>query len=1073
MGFYGNIADSSHIHFQFDKIFSSRTAMDRECISGSDGIYAGRFVLVKYDSEVYQEEIQYGYFGIGEQSEILYKDAACTVPYIFTTFSVVSSDNTSSTNWSSYYNKVPEGDSYVRLKNELEFKEGQDYWIANAADGTNNFNLVSNGTIVYLRDTSQPGSIPYICLRCTGETSGEPATWETTSTSGHYQNYFDNYELDQRTYGDGFNHRGYDATVWQKIYGENGGKFILIATLNASQPSIEFIQDPPSTAPLAATIDPTSTEDVYKIHVPTHWGLQFAADTPVEEGGLSDQRVTIKKLVLDGNGNETYDQNGDLITIDTEIDASIYFNKAGFNSTKRSYIPSSGENGVPNRLLLEPTGESGKKYYDFNGNVIKKDTLELSVHVPAIGNMASDGYDLIYGYDENTQNRFTDVDWVEGDRTDDEKYFGLTGLKTHDLNTLAGTLNEMHDKLGQSVIHLYAAPTQANAVNWSDNYIYEYNGNFFRRGIGYKTTRVEDYLYKVDPAASQHFNNYPADEGEDTRHFTRSIGQNGAYIYTPVPATATYQTNVTYYYRIKWCKYTRDLHADSNFTINKYYVTDDNGVTFYPCTDTEYNANRDRDDGGYWLKSINPARFSQITLEPYIKDSFYYMNEDNYICDQQPTAEGPKDPYGQYYRIIDLAAPKRFTNAYRSNYFYRLDTNGDYTRETATLISPTDNRLFYEVQVEDHAFQDIDENDVVTYPPRIIYIPNVFHRYDERNPDAGVTLATEETFTARPDGSLHYYKLEFSTEKIFTIINGVIYEGYPEIRRIEVTDWLVNRAYNSETNTYTTYYYRDTEKNKYTKYENLEVLFGAAAYTTPRIYYTLPSIASYNQNQLYVAGRYYTRDIIAESPTYHSYFKSNNTYLDGDNRWTGNEIDFYTILPENVQKVLYPFYVPGRYYIDISLAQDETEFDIDNNSVKQDRQYYEKTRLFVDYDTRHECPHGFEWNDLAPYVPPSITLYAREEEVTAVPLDKAYSGSTNLSSINDFLLFLNRSFDADNEETRDLTTFRGVYNTLRDILYQIKRLQPGKILFVNDFGQITTGTETNSVNYSDIKALVH
>ena len=52
MGFYGNTTDTSKTHFQFDKIFSSRTAMDRACAEGIDEVYTGRFVLVKYDHEI-------------------------------------------------------------------------------------------------------------------------------------------------------------------------------------------------------------------------------------------------------------------------------------------------------------------------------------------------------------------------------------------------------------------------------------------------------------------------------------------------------------------------------------------------------------------------------------------------------------------------------------------------------------------------------------------------------------------------------------------------------------------------------------------------------------------------------------------------------------------------------------------------------------------------------------------------------------------------------------------------------------------------------------------------------------
>ena len=125
MGFYGNITDSSHTHFQFDKIFASRTEMDRACLSGTDGIYAGRFVLVKYDTEsrVFQGDILYGYYGVGANSNILYTNPTYTQPYIFTTFTEVQEPD--SANWQSYYRRIARGDFYFKLASESEVVEGQ------------------------------------------------------------------------------------------------------------------------------------------------------------------------------------------------------------------------------------------------------------------------------------------------------------------------------------------------------------------------------------------------------------------------------------------------------------------------------------------------------------------------------------------------------------------------------------------------------------------------------------------------------------------------------------------------------------------------------------------------------------------------------------------------------------------------------------------------------------------------------------------------------------------------------------------------------------------------------------
>ena len=48
MGFYGNIVNSNKAAFTFDKVYSSRYDMDREC--NSDDVFLGRYVLVEYDN---------------------------------------------------------------------------------------------------------------------------------------------------------------------------------------------------------------------------------------------------------------------------------------------------------------------------------------------------------------------------------------------------------------------------------------------------------------------------------------------------------------------------------------------------------------------------------------------------------------------------------------------------------------------------------------------------------------------------------------------------------------------------------------------------------------------------------------------------------------------------------------------------------------------------------------------------------------------------------------------------------------------------------------------------------------
>ena len=53
MSFYGNVTNTSRTQFQFDRIYSSRKEMEQN--KEKDGIYAGRFVLVEYDSEMHMD----------------------------------------------------------------------------------------------------------------------------------------------------------------------------------------------------------------------------------------------------------------------------------------------------------------------------------------------------------------------------------------------------------------------------------------------------------------------------------------------------------------------------------------------------------------------------------------------------------------------------------------------------------------------------------------------------------------------------------------------------------------------------------------------------------------------------------------------------------------------------------------------------------------------------------------------------------------------------------------------------------------------------------------------------------
>jgi len=213
-------------------------------------------------------------------------------------------------------------------------------------------------------------------------------------------------------------------------------------------PGLELFPDAPSVLPSAPYIDSKSSEALYRIHVPSHWGFRVKEASFYEDDfgnriyPFSDERI------MQTFGNYNPETNELESTSSEEIDAAIYFNKKASDKSYRNY-----DETTENKIDITPTGSSGKKYFDKNGNQVTIDTYELSVTLPMIGNMVSDGYDLIYGAKPTPDEhgdilRYTDVSWIDGSQTQEVKYNGFDNKKTHDLETLAGTLNTLHDRLG-------------------------------------------------------------------------------------------------------------------------------------------------------------------------------------------------------------------------------------------------------------------------------------------------------------------------------------------------------------------------------------------------------------------------------------------------------------------------------------------------------------------------------------------------------------------------------------------------------------------------------------------------
>lgn len=435
MGFYGNITNTSKTQFQFDRTYPNRATMEANLTT--DGIYTGRYVLIEYDTDL---------------SKTL--------------------------------------DTFMRVY----MKEGVAYTTADFSDVSKlKKKDIGLGDIVFTSNDYIAGQplVPTDCVfwKCTSnldENSSEPATFARVVSSE--SNYVMNFNIDTAKYGES---RGYDSTVWQKVYVNNIEKYVQIAELNSVVPTFDISADAPTIHPIQPHFDINSTNVYYKLHWQPQWGFR------AKEAKLGNKTMSNDKNNYPSDEKIQYDifsydsDTGTTNSSTVEYDAAIYYNKLGFDKTIRTKVP--GED----HIQVLPTGISGTSYNthsltEESSNNTQADIQEFQILLPSLGNTISDIWDLIYGYgkkilpDEtydpnipsSNQNRFKNIEWK--DAKDDS-----TEGMTRDLGTLAGCINKVHDLIGMIITN--KSDSELNEEGFNNNYIYRDNDNKYYRIHKYPT----------------------------------------------------------------------------------------------------------------------------------------------------------------------------------------------------------------------------------------------------------------------------------------------------------------------------------------------------------------------------------------------------------------------------------------------------------------------------------------------------------------------------------------------------------------------------------------------------------
>ena len=523
MGFYGNITNVNKSTFQFDKIYPNRREMDISC--ASDGVFIGRYVLVDYDEESVASYVH-------SQLDEEYQNRPVVVGY-------QEKRRTGQNQYQilndKFYSGIPRvSDDGSKIETDRLYVIGSSTEGISVQPGTLLLNVgyvITEQTVAgdppsiswvveFDREGSDPnkGFIPKVYLA--DESSSNFVLLTEIDNNSAIWNYHDkfviNHNIDAKFYG-GEIGRGWDSTVWQKVYRDGTVSYVMIAELNSVVPTFDIQADSPvlPSEPWRQKpyYDADSSNVYYKLHWPSAWGFRIKAS---EDNTYSDGIYYPSDEQGEYYTKESYNANKDL---------AIYWFKDGFHK----YLISKPEI-AENKLKLTPTGKSGNEYWDSQTQTAKEavDIYELSMMLPVIGETVSKLWDVVYGkgdYKDTLGNRLWNkaaFDLNEGgdlivaqdpdeyEDADDIKirntnlqwntrngvraYWQNSGEEESELtynktayNTLAGTINSVHDLVGMIIIEDDNLLQNLDAAQVDPGNIYydKTTGKYYRKGKKY------------------------------------------------------------------------------------------------------------------------------------------------------------------------------------------------------------------------------------------------------------------------------------------------------------------------------------------------------------------------------------------------------------------------------------------------------------------------------------------------------------------------------------------------------------------------------------------------------------
>ena len=1033
MGFYGNITNTSRTQFQFDKTFPNRKVMDE--FRGTDGVYIGRFVLVEYDKTLAADWCTTAYYGKDENG----------------TLSFYSSPQLSNTSKLLYgIGNMVEG-KYIRVPGRFKDPDSEEDIIFN---------------------TVNPTELADIIFEIQRTSVGTPVVAKKISYNNNPGNdYIANYQIDMEEYKVS---RGYDSTVWQKVYADGIERYVMIAELNSVVPSFSVSADAPTLSPIAPHFDADSTNIFYRVHWQPSWGLRVKAAAPnisvkpIKENGESmsgpdviissttdehlptDEKTFWSRSAYDTKtgvlknfyyhpsvnpdtlktSGEWRDFSAGIITDNMKFPAAIYYNKAGFNSAVITY----SDESIKDKITIEPTGLSGHKYNVHNGTgatTPQVDTQELSIMLPSIGNSIAQMWDLIYGNEEinKSKNRNSYLTWTKGSIVPEVNGLRLVtklatgyGYEPKQVETLAGAINSVHDLMGMIIQDKATMPSSSEIKSLGKNYIY-YLKDEQRYYRAHKTYTYNESITSSFNKKNRHvkipsFTSWPA----DGYYYLDYADSN--------PRATTGGSPYPNYIREK--KYDSDKTYYKTITPSRP-ITEFAAGSFEPYKFFEYAKEVDMNNEKGQQVKVNVYRTSmdkvfdsthsyvKVSHEMLPENTRFWTAKEDYYTTTFKVVQNPTSQQLENYELFVLAEDgKSYTRAPMNN---GIDVNQTYYTTTnftkAEILDKNKQHFMVSKKVEGpDTYTETITYEVATgvtannFKDKVYYIFKDNGHILAESYQSGVTYYTKNTVLTRVEGQV-------------VITPSNIVEVY--LRDINDSDYFCQ--------------YRPKSYNGYDQYIMLD-RNNCQDFTS-----NLAILSIYTDLGIYQPNLYYYLEENENSPLYGSYiFDSNSKPTEGRTYYATDSVRHSNPLDVSAS----PIYESYKYYY--TNTESDSNYILSTSKTPiNGKTYWKRNSLYVKSDTSGIYPSGMEWNINVTTIPDSVVLSGRTE---VWELQELEGFARHFNTIHGLILRMCSALESKDELIRDYETVNGVVNKMRDLLVQFGEMRANEIMVTDAYGRI-------------------